>query len=133
MHYPIGNRIAEELEKLGMSKAEFGRRIGTSRQNVNTMLRRNDLNTDLLLRICKVLNFNFFLEMASLVPSEVNTHALSDKMESHIIVALHCHPQATTVQALHHLETVFSDGSGRADSFNPLVLDRIFVDLMGGS
>lgn len=127
MNYPLGQRIAEELEKLGMSKAEFGRRIGTSRQNVNTLLRRNELTTDLLLRICKVLNYNFFLEMASLVPGELNTGLLSDKMQSHIIAAFHCHPQASTLQALSHLENMFEE----QDGFNPLVLDRIFVDFTG--
>lgn len=43
-----------------MSKAEFGRRIGTSRQNVNTLLRKTSMDTSQLATICKVLSHDFF-------------------------------------------------------------------------
>lgn len=60
MKIHIGRLIEEQLEKVGMSKAEFGRRINTSRQNINTLLRRESLDTDLLHNISKVLGHDFF-------------------------------------------------------------------------
>ncbi len=56
----IGSLIEERLKAHGMTKAEFGRRINTSRQNVNTLLRKEALNTSLLYQISKILKFNFF-------------------------------------------------------------------------
>ena len=56
----MGQIIEKEINRVGMTKAEFGRRINTSRQNVNTILKKKDISTDLLKAICKVLNRNFF-------------------------------------------------------------------------
>ena len=55
--------IAERLEEIGMSKAEFGRRIDTSRQNVNTLLRKQDMSVEQLLRISVVLDKDFMAEL----------------------------------------------------------------------
>lgn len=56
----IGKLIEDRLEKVGMAKAEFGRRIGTSRQNINTLLRKDSIHTSTLYKISKVLKMNFF-------------------------------------------------------------------------
>ena len=61
----LGNLIAQQLIKVGMTKAEFGRRIGTSRQNVNTILKKQSINTELLIQICIVLDYNFFADLES--------------------------------------------------------------------
>lgn len=45
---------------MGMTKAEFGRRINTSRQNVNSLLRKASLDTAHLLRIGEALKYDFF-------------------------------------------------------------------------
>lgn len=42
-----------------MTKAEFGRRINTSRQNVNTLLRKESMDIQLLQKIGKVLQYDF--------------------------------------------------------------------------
>lgn len=44
-----------------MTKAEFGRRMNTSRQNVNTMLRKENWTVDLIADASRVLKKNFFL------------------------------------------------------------------------
>jgi DNA-binding Xre family transcriptional regulator len=71
----IGKLIAEVLDERGMTKAEFGRRIQTSRQNVNSLLRKKSLDTDYLLRICITLDFDFFAAYSASVnggnPAEV--------------------------------------------------------------
>ena len=63
MSVHLGKMIAERLEEIGMSKAEFGRRIDTSRQNVNTLLRKKDMSVDQLLRISVVLDKDFMAEL----------------------------------------------------------------------
>lgn len=60
----IGSEIARRLVELGMTKAEFGRRIDTSRQNVTLILRKESLDTSVLHKICKVLDHNFFQYVA---------------------------------------------------------------------
>lgn len=60
MDIHIGRLIEERIKEVGMTKAEFGRRISTSRQNVNTLLRKESLDTKLLRKICRVLDYDFF-------------------------------------------------------------------------
>jgi transcriptional regulator with XRE-family HTH domain len=56
----VGQLIEKVLDERGMTKAEFGRRIKTSRQNVNSILQKKSMDTDYLLHICVVLGTNFF-------------------------------------------------------------------------
>lgn len=61
----IGKLILSRLAELGMNKSEFARRINKSRQNVQDIFKRESVDTDLLLQISKVLNFNFFTLLAA--------------------------------------------------------------------
>lgn len=65
MGITLGRLIERRLQELGMSKAEFGRRISTSRQNVSLILRKESMDTKLLAKICSVLNYNFFQHLSS--------------------------------------------------------------------
>lgn len=56
----IGKLIKMRLEQLGMTKAEFARRINKTPQNVHNMIGRESLDTNLLRNISTVLNYNFF-------------------------------------------------------------------------
>lgn len=56
----IGLLIEQRLNELGMSKSEFGRRIGIPQQNVNRILAKSSIDTDKLLDICEALDYNFF-------------------------------------------------------------------------
>ena len=56
----IGKTIAAKIKEVGMSKAEFGRRIDTSRQNVNSLLQKSTLDVSTLTKISNVLETNFF-------------------------------------------------------------------------
>ena len=58
----LGKLIELRIKEVGMTKAEFGRRINTSRQNVNTLLRKKSWDTKLLIRCSQVLGQNFFKE-----------------------------------------------------------------------
>lgn len=57
----IGKIILERVTELGMNKSEFARRINKSRQNVQDIFQRESIDSNLLLNISRVLNYNFFL------------------------------------------------------------------------
>ena|ERR1035437_9748877 len=60
MDIHIGKNILRKLEKSGMSKSEFARRINKSPQNVQDIFTRQSIDTKLLSDISTVLEFNFF-------------------------------------------------------------------------
>lgn len=58
----IGLSIEQKLNELGMSKSEFGRKIGVPQQNVNRILDKTSIDTDKLSTISEALGYNFFKE-----------------------------------------------------------------------
>jgi transcriptional regulator with XRE-family HTH domain len=56
----IGNKIKSTVTKKGISVSEFGRRINMSRENVYSIFKRKSIDTELLSRISKVLEYDFF-------------------------------------------------------------------------
>lgn len=62
----VGKLIEMRMDELGMTKAEFARRIGTTRQNVNSLLNKPSMDTAYLHRIGKALNYDFFRELAKI-------------------------------------------------------------------
>lgn len=60
MEKPIGAMIADRLKEIGMSKAEFGRRMNCSRQNVSLIVKKESIDTGVLKRAGKVLGCDFF-------------------------------------------------------------------------
>lgn len=58
----IGFSIEQKLNELGMSKSEFGRKIGVPQQNVNRILDKTSIDTDKLATISEALGYNFFKE-----------------------------------------------------------------------
>jgi DNA-binding XRE family transcriptional regulator len=62
----VGRLVEIRMDELGMTKAEFARRIGTTRQNVNSLLNKPSMDTAYLHRIGKALNYDFFRELAKM-------------------------------------------------------------------
>lgn len=58
----IGLSIEQKLNELGMSKSEFGRKIGIPQQNVNRILDKTSIDTEKLATISEALDYNFFTE-----------------------------------------------------------------------
>lgn len=56
----IGKKIREIFEASGMTVTELARRIKTTRQNVYGIFERSSIDTALLERIGKALNYDFF-------------------------------------------------------------------------
>ena len=70
----LGQEIEKRLIDVGMTKAEFARRIGTTRQHVNGLLKRSSYDCDYLAKISTVLDFDFF----RLLLTKPITHAQRD-------------------------------------------------------
>lgn len=60
----IGNRIKEVLKERGMTVTDFAESLSCNRQNVYKIFDKHDINTDLLMRISIILNYNFFTEIS---------------------------------------------------------------------
>lgn len=56
----IGQLIREELIRQERTPAWLARKINCERTNIYDIFERSSINTDLLVRISKVLNFDFF-------------------------------------------------------------------------
>ena len=57
----IGSLIKSEVKHRGMTFSEFARRIGIQRQNVERkVFSQQGLDTEFLIEISEVLDFNFF-------------------------------------------------------------------------
>ena len=57
----IGKLIEEEMMRQERTPAWLARKINCARPNVYYIFRQESINTDLLLRISRTLNHNFFL------------------------------------------------------------------------
>lgn len=56
----IGHIIQEQLKTDKRSVGWLAREIGCTRNHVYKIFNRPSLDSDLILRICKVMNYNFF-------------------------------------------------------------------------
>jgi hypothetical protein len=63
----VGKLIDMELGRLGMTKAEFGRRLGTSRQNVNSLLKKEFLQSDIMAQVSLILGIDLFAPYSQLI------------------------------------------------------------------
>lgn len=60
----IGSKIEEIVRVQGLSITDFARKINCVRKNVYDIFKRNSIDIGLLYRISKVLNHNFFQDLA---------------------------------------------------------------------
>jgi len=60
MAVQIGKKIKQVFDKKGMSVSELSRRLNSSRENVYDIFKRRTIDTELLTRISKALEHDFF-------------------------------------------------------------------------
>lgn len=72
----VGLAIEQRINELGITKSEFGRRIGIPNQNVNRVLSRSSIDSDKLVEICNALDYDFFKLFSSSV-EETKTSLLN--------------------------------------------------------
>ncbi len=56
----IGEAIKKELQRQERSISWFARKLYCDRSNVYDIFKRESIDTKLLLRVCLILNYNFF-------------------------------------------------------------------------
>jgi len=76
---PIGKLIKEQFLQSKISIEEFAGLIGCNKDNAYDIFRREHINTDQLLKISKILNFDFFKIYSELINNEMT-------MQVHITV-----------------------------------------------
>jgi len=68
----IGHLIREELARQERTVVWFARKLNYSRQNVYYIFESSWITTDVLLRICDILNHNFFKDYSDFWESRQN-------------------------------------------------------------
>ncbi len=77
MSFHIGKLINDQLKKVGMTKSEFARRVASSPQSIHYILKRKSIDTDMLQKISRTLNYDFFQHFLGLdKPSKANDELL---------------------------------------------------------
>lgn len=66
----VGLAIEQRINELGITKSEFGRRIGIPNQNVNRILTKPSIDSDKLVEVGNALDYDFFKLFSSSVASE---------------------------------------------------------------
>ncbi len=64
----IGKLIGKKIKEIGMSKSELSRRISVTPQSTHYILAKNSIDTDLLLKISRALDYDFFQHYLGLNP-----------------------------------------------------------------
>jgi len=60
----VGKRIKEELKRQGRTARWLAEQIPCERTNVYKIFKRPDIDTDLLQRICVILQYDFFRDLS---------------------------------------------------------------------
>ena len=56
----IGSMIKDKMKEMHISPTEFAKRLGYSLPGATNILTRKMMQTDVLLKVCKVLGYDFF-------------------------------------------------------------------------
>lgn len=67
VHLNMGHLIETEVRSQKIPISEFAHIINTDRRNVYDIFTRSSIDTDLLLKICIVLNRDFFAEYSKIL------------------------------------------------------------------
>ena len=106
----IGMNIEQKLNELGISKSEFGRRIGIPQQNVNRILEKPNIDTERLIAISEALEYNFFSDYSSeynkVVASGEGSVAVNGNNNSNVIAGCDA---ALLQERIKHLEELLAE------------------------
>ncbi len=72
----IGTEIRKRAKKKGMRTETMAKLLNVSTPNVYKIFERKSMDTDLLARVCEVLDFNFFTFYAKRFRTEMESDAL---------------------------------------------------------
>lgn len=72
----IGKLISKKIKEIGMSKSELSRRINVTPQSTHYILAKNSIDTNLLLKISRALDYDFFQHYLGLNPQGKGSETL---------------------------------------------------------
>lgn len=78
----IGLAIEQRINELGITKSEFGRRIGIPNQNVNRVLSKSSIDSDKLVEVCNALDYDFFKLFSSSIGNTKTSLLNIEKIKS---------------------------------------------------
>ncbi|MBI4931000.1 MAG: helix-turn-helix domain-containing protein [Bacteroidetes bacterium] len=61
----IGNMIKVRMKEMRLSPTEFAKRLGYSLPGTTSIFERQTMQTDVLLKVCKALDYDFFKHYVS--------------------------------------------------------------------
>lgn len=73
-HPHLGEYVAQLLRRTGMTKAELGRRLNTSRQNVELILQARTMNSERVWKISEIFGVDFFQLLSGELMISTPTH-----------------------------------------------------------
>lgn len=78
MKIHIGEKIKSQAKELRIGTTELAKSINTSKQNIYGIFKRESIDTALLQKFCKVLNYDFFTFFINhkLPPNIENTESI---------------------------------------------------------
>lgn len=68
----IGELIRIRSKELRIGPTELGAKIETSKQNVYGIFKRKSIDTELLTKICRALDYDFFKDLSASLEGQVN-------------------------------------------------------------
>jgi len=97
MQVHIGKEIEEKYHKSGMKLSEFAKRINTSARNVYSIFNRAEIKTDQLVKICEVLEFDFFSLYTATDSTAAEPAPAYGKVKQKVMVTIELDGQQTTL------------------------------------
>lgn len=67
----VGKLIEERLKVMGISQAEFAKKMNQSQQNVSRILKKKSMDTEKLIELSILLEHNFFEDFCPNIKKEV--------------------------------------------------------------
>ena len=108
----LGKEIEARINELKISKVEFARRIGTSKQNVARILEKRTMDTASLAKYSEALDYNFFDLFAT--PSAIHTEGdfspASESGDVSVVVG-----DALMAERVRSLEALLAEKNARID------------------
>src|SRR5688572_14815100 len=97
MQLHIGREIEKIYQKSGMKLSEFAKRINTSSRNVYSIFTRAEIKTDQLIKICEVLEFDFFSLYASTGAGVAEPSEVYGKARQKVLVTIELDGRVATL------------------------------------
>lgn len=115
MNIVIGELIKAVADRRGINKSEMARRLNMSPTNVHKIFKRESIDTELLSRICVILEYDFFLHFITEKPADylervresgIPLHLLSEAQEKYPAELDNCKEK---VKMLERINTLLED------------------------